>query len=373
MKLKLRFLFFFTGGLFLFLLYMGILTSFVFSYILPVFTQPKNNNQVIFLLTFTQNKESFLYLFTFLFSFVSGGFFLSQYFVKPLLYILSLVGQLSQGDYNLDTIRKEVYKGNKLKRRYFLYKEVLADLFDLSDILETVKKERNQLEMSKKNWIKGISHDLKTPLSYIIGYAALLKNDDYTWEKEERLRFLNEIYERGTYIEQLVEDMNLVYSAHSYQVELPIDKNSFDLIAYLKKLVADISNAPNADKYNFSFFSTEKALIIQADPKLLYRAFQNLLVNALRHNKEGTSIAVAVSNAKHGTVIITITDNGKGLAPEVKDRFNNNSLFSANDIDYKKGGLGLAIVNNIIMAHNGSATVESSAETGTVFTVTLPF
>jgi signal transduction histidine kinase len=351
---------------------MGALTSFVFSYVLPLFTKADDRNQALILLTFTQKDESILYLSAFLFSFLSGGFFLSQYFVKPLLFILSLVSQLSQGNYDLKSIRKEVYKKEKLKRRYFLYKEILADLFDLSDILETVKTERTQLETSKRNWVKGISHDLKTPLSYIIGYSALLKNNDYVWEKEESLRFLDEIYGKGKYIEQLVEDMNLVYSMQTYQTGLPIDKNSFDIIPYLQKLVADISNAPNADNYIFSFSSKEKEFFIKADPKLLHRAFQNLLVNALQHNPEGTSIAVIVSKSKQDTIIITITDNGKGLASEIKDKFNDNSLFPTEETGYRKDGLGLSIVKSIIKAHNGSVIVQSLAETGTTFTVTLP-
>lgn len=68
------------------------------------------------------------------------------------------------------------------------------ELNELASRLSLAEAEREQLEQAKKDWVRGISHGLKTPLSYILGYSALLSNTDYEWEPEEQQKFLKEIY-----------------------------------------------------------------------------------------------------------------------------------------------------------------------------------
>lgn len=372
MRLRMRFVLFFTLGLFLFLLYMGILTGLVFENIIPIFTKPDAGNQVLFLLTFTKEEESFLYLFTFIFAFVSGGFILSQYFVKPLFFILTFVRQISKGNYDFQNVSKIIYKRGKLKRRYFLYKEVLEDLFHLAEVLESVKVERKQLELSKKNWINGISHDFKTPLSYIIGYSALLRTDKYSWNKNESDKFLNEIYNKGKYLEQLADDMNLVYNFEEQQSELPIKLESFDLISYLQRLIADVLNEPSAAMYNFSFLSDIDLLVIKADSKLLYRGLQNLLINSIHHNAAGTNIEIKVYTEEEISAVIEISDDGVGLTPETVETVNGNADFLNNISIYTRKGLGLSIAKNIIKAHHGSIRADKILESGTKFIIRIP-
>lgn len=372
MKLRLRFILFFTGGLFLFLLYMGVLTAFVFEHIIPLFTKPDTDNQALFLLTFTEKKESLLYLFTFVFAFVTGGLILSRYFVKPLLFILSFVRQLSKGYYDSGILSKVIYKRGKLKKRYFLYKEVLEDLSHLAEVLESVKEERKQLELSKKNWINGISHDLKTPLSYIIGYSSLLKAEDYRWDKEETDNFLDEIYNKGKYLEQLADDMNLVYNLEGQQTELPLRLEDFDLIPFLQRLVAEVMNDPTGARYHFAFLPGVESLRIYADSKLLQRAIQNLLMNSIHHNAEETIIEIKVFKSEDTYAVIEISDNGVGLTPETIERFNGAEGFLNNSSVYKRKGLGLSIVKNIVKAHHGHIIAEKNSVTGTTFRILIP-
>lgn len=372
MKLRLRFILFFTGGLFLFLLYMGVLTAFVFEHIIPLFTKPDTGSQALFLLTFTEKKESLLYLFTFVFAFVSGGLILSRYFVKPLLFILSFVRQLSKGNYDAAILSKVIYKRGKLKKRYFLYKEVLEDLSHLAEVLESVKEERRQLENSKKNWVNGISHDLKTPLSYIIGYSSLLKAEGYSWDKEETDNFLDEIYNKGKYLEQLADDMNLVYNLEGQQAELPLSLENFDLIPFLQGLVAEVMNGPTGARYHFALHTGVDFLPIYADSKLLQRAIQNLLMNSIHHNEEGTSIEIKVLLSEETHAVIEISDNGAGLTPETIERFNGAEGFLNNSSVYKKKGLGLSIVKNIVKAHQGHIIAEKNPVAGTTFRILIP-
>jgi signal transduction histidine kinase len=351
---------------------MGVLTAFVFEHIMPLFTKSDTDSQALFLLTFTEKKESLLYLFTFVFAFVSGGLILSRYFVKPLLFILSFVRQLSKGNYDSGILSKVIYKRGKLKKRYFLYKEVLEDLSHLAEVLESVKEERKQLELSKKNWINGISHDLKTPLSYIIGYSSLLKAEDYRWDKEESDNFLDEIYNKGKYLEQLADDMNLVYNLEGQQAELPLRLEDFDLIPFLQRLVAEVMNDPAGARYHFAFLPAVESLRIYADSKLLQRAIQNLLMNSIHHNAEDTSIEIKVFISEDTYTVIEISDNGAGLTPETIERFNGAEGFLNNSSVYKRKGLGLSIVKNIVKAHHGHIIAEKNSITGTTFRILIP-
>lgn len=334
MRMRIRFITFFISGLLLFVLSMSLFIAFFLEYVLPT---PDNDVLLIIVV---------------IIPFVIGGAALGVIFVNPLLFMLSLVKKLSTGQYDLSQVVNRVHKRNgKLKIRYSLYKELISDLSALAGNLRETEIQRKQLEDAKTNWIAGVSHDLKTPLSYVTGYSALLLSENYTWDIEETRRFLTQIYDKSVYIGELINDLNL--SFEQGVPKLPLIKETFDLIDFMRSLIADIANTPNATEYILEFQTTENHLFISADKKLLRRAFQNLLVNAMRHNPHGTSIMVGIKKGKAGQVIVSVSDNGAGMEWPPKDT-------------EEKPGRGLSIVENIISAHGGSFTIESKPMQGTL-------
>lgn len=351
MKLKLRFISFFTLALFGFLCYISALMALLLEFVLPLFHAEDNTAAVLIL---------------FLFSFLSAAVLFSHIFVKPLLIILSTLKELSENHYDLTALDDKLFRKNgKLKRCFFLFKEAITELKELASQLEQAKKERVQLEQAKRDWVRGISHDLKTPLSYILGYSALLSNPDYIWETEEQQKFISEIYSKSQYLEDLIGDLRLSFEIEDPKSGIPLSCTDFDLIPFLQDLIADVANNPKALNNNFSFETDIPALTIHADQRLLYRTFQNLLINAVLHNPAKTEISLNVFAPQEHQVKILVTDNGCGIDE------NSQKIFSE-ESSYPKGWNGLAIVKNIILAHGGKISLKTNPELGNTFTIFLP-
>ncbi len=354
MKLRLRFSCFFIGGLLCFIVYMGLFIGLLLEYVFPVFGLDSSGDDLV------------SFFIVFFLPFISGGVFLGLYFVNPMLFMMSLIAKLSAGNYDLSEADDRLYtQKGKLKKRYSLYREVITDLYNLALALEEAETQRKKLEEAKENWIQGISHDLKTPLSYVVGYSALLTNANYDWSQKEIQSFSKEIYSKGKYIEDLIGDLRLSLHLENTKAKIPLAQETFDLISFLQELIADITNMPNAENYNLDFHTSVDKLFIMADKKLLRRAFQNLLINAIYHNPVQTQISVRVNNPQDELVCIDFYDNGTGLSEKVIEEFcGTKTIFSP--------GHGLDIVKSIIEAHNGKVSVESELNKGSQFHIYIP-
>lgn len=356
MKIKVRFIGFFTLGLMLFLLYLTMIVVFLLEVFLPF-------------LAITDNAPTFAAVF--LAAFVSGGALFSFWFVRPITAMTSIISEISAGNFISQEMRRLYDRNGGLKLRYRLYKELISDVDSLAEQLNQAETEREKLEQAKGDWVRGISHDLKTPLSYVVGYSALLLSQDHSWTQEEQKNFLSQIHQKGKYIESLINNMNLSFRLDDNTKPLPLQISAFDLIAFIENLAAEALNQQTDAEYPISVQSLDERLNIEADKQLLYRAVSNLIDNALRYNTAGTEITVIVKrNGKEG-VNISVCDNGIGVPPETAE-----NLFvkysSANGKKDYAGGLGLSIVKNIVEAHNGSVSVENGNGKGFTFHICLP-
>lgn len=314
----------------------------------------------------------FIVILVFLFHItVSCGIF-SWYLGGPLLFVMSWISRLSQGEY--DPPRNIFNRRGKLKSSYKLYREVIFNIQSLSTSLKKAEKERTKLEEAKKDWIAGISHDLKTPLTYITGYSTLLLNETYSWSNEEKESFLHEIHNKCQHLENLVQDLNYSIQINNYPTSLvPLQLQKANIVEFMKNLLADTWNDPHAQSYNLEFHFVKEYIPISFDKRLLYRALQNLLMNAILHNPPATNVHVTLSMKNEHFISITIADNGVGMDQETL-----NNLFqkyyrgtTTNSPEYGTG-LGMAIVKNLILAHGGHITVESEVSKGTTFCIQLP-
>lgn len=354
MKLKLRFSCFFMVGFLCFLVYMGLVIGLLLEYVFPVLGLDNSGDDLV------------SFLIVFFLPFISGGIFFGLYFVNPMLFMMSLIARLSAGMYDLSEADQKLYtKKGKLEKRYFLYREVIADLYNLAHRLEQAEIQRKKLEEAKENWIRGISHDLKTPLSYIVGYSALLTNEHYDWSQAEIQSFSKEVYAKGKDIEGLIDDLRLSFQLQNTNTEVPLSKDMFDLIPFLKDLIADIANMPGAENYEFNFQTSVDSLLIPFDNKLLHRAFQNLLINAVCHNPVHTLIQVRVDRPQGNLILIDFCDNGVGINGTVMELFEKGNAGS-------NMSHGLEIVKSVIAAHKGNISVESGQNQGSQFHIQLP-
>jgi len=229
---------------------------------------------------------------------------------------------------------------------------IFTDLTDIKALQEEVRlKERlSQLgEMSA-----GIAHELRNSMSVIAGYARLLRRNIDETNRPSVEAMLSEIRGMDMVISELL----------SFAKPTVLNKTTFDL----NTLIEDTASAVVGDKDSIRLsIKKHDPLMVKADETLLRQAITNLLVNAIESMPEGGLLDIETSS--HGEMaLISIRDTGTGIADEIRDK-----VFLPFFSTKERGtGLGLALVQKIVIAHNGRVEFESTAGKGTVFKISLP-
>lgn len=359
MKIQSRFIQHILLGFFILIILFGITVLVVMDGILPRLGMDNEQYEWIVVIIFAVDTFACIIWF-------------GWYFGSPLLLIMKWINQLANEDSSPLKERERIYtRKGKLKMRFRLYQEVIVQLDQMRTQLEQARNERAQVEQAKQEWIAGISHDLKTPLTYIKGYSTLLLNAEYDRSKEEQMNFIREIEDKGTHMEQLVQDLSLAMRFDSSQ-SLPLRKTAQQLVAFVQQVLADISNDMRAQKHHFELHGADYDIVAEFDPYLLKRALQNIYMNAIIHNEAPIKIDTYV-DVEPGAVMITIQDNGIGMSEETRQQVFNRYYRGTTTEQQSDGtGLGMAIVKSLIEAHEGTIAVESKLQQGTTFTIALP-
>jgi signal transduction histidine kinase len=237
-----------------------------------------------------------------------------------------------------------------------------------AQLKKSMEEERLAVQ-AKNELITNVSHDLRTPLTSIIGYLRLIEEDRYKDEVELRY-YTNIAYEKSRRLERMVNDL-FEYTKISYG-ENVLKRSDINLNELIGQLAADFSpQLADADMEIRLSFQQEK-VIIAADGDMLMRALENLLSNAIKYGKHGRHIDVDVQLTSD-SVHIRIINYGQSIPssdlPQIFDRFYR--VEKSRSEETGGSGIGLAIVKSIIELHQGSIAV-SSTERQTVFEVTLP-
>ena len=249
------------------------------------------------------------------------------------------------------------------------FEEVYSSLNEMNDALLKGDKELAQNEIAREEWITNITHDLKTPLSPIRGYAELLADPDNTLAADSRIRYGRIILRNTDYAEKLVNDLKLTYQLKNNM--LPLDKRRLNLSRFLKELVIDILNHHDYTDRMIGFDTDNEALYFDFDQMLLKRAIDNIIYNALIHNPRDTEIHVFLRSEE--CITVAITDNGNGMNAEATARLFERYYRGTNTAVNTGGtGLGMAITRQIIEIHGGSIRASSEIGRGTNIIIDLP-
>ena len=237
----------------------------------------------------------------------------------------------------------------------------------VEDIRRLMDKERES-ERTKNELITNVSHDLRTPLTSIIGYLELLSGQ-VVLPPEMQKKYIDIAYSKAKRLEKLIEDL-FGFTKMNYG-KLAMHVSKVDIVKLLGHLLEE--SYPNfANKgLSYELQSNVPAKIITADGNLLARLFDNLIGNAIKYGAEGKRILVKVM-ADTDTVQVSVTNYGYVIPAEelplIFDKFYR--VEQSRSTHTGGTGLGLAIVKNIVDMHGGTITVKSDLN-GTVFTVTL--
>lgn len=282
------------------------------------------------------------------------GLLFSSLLTKPLYSMMERIQQMKNREF-----LQEPFK------RPGIYKQVFTNIQDVSSELQAQEEERKKLEQMRSEWVSNVSHDMKTPLASIQGYAELLQ--DASMDSEHR-EYAAIIERKAVYMRELLDDFNLTMRLRNDQ--MPLTRELIKLESFLRDLLIDVLNNPAFETRDLSFTSDLPAEQYDLDPHLMKRAITNFIINALVHTEAQTKVEVSLRKA-HGIVFIDIRDNGPGMSEtdvaQVFERY-----YRGSNTDTIHGtGLGTAIARDIITAHGGTVAIDSTLGVGTVVTVSL--
>jgi len=278
------------------------------------------------------------------------GYMFSKRLTQPLHSLIDGIKDLANNQYHVHYESQGIYR------------QVFDHVNQLSHQLKTNENERKKLDQLKEEWIANISHDIKTPLASIQGYSEMIKDPDYHFTMDEIREYAGIIEQKSLYIKEVMEDLHL--TTRLKNKELSIQKKTINMVTLLRSIVIDIVNDPKYAHRQIEFQPTEEHISVEADEILLRRAITNLIYNAIVHNDPDVKIVVKIEMRERAYMIIQ--DNGKGIKKEELNRIFDRYYRGTNTGEAHKGsGLGMAIANDIIQAHDGEITIHSEEGHGT--------
>ena len=216
-------------------------------------------------------------------------------------------------------------------------------------------------DAARSNWINGVSHDIRTPLSVVMGYAAQLEAADLNPAQKNQA---SAIRVQSQVIRDLVNDLNLTMRLNCEMQALR--KEPIQPAAFLRQVAADFLNGGLAEGFELEMDLPETALLpIEADPFLLRRAVNNLLTNCVRHNAPGGAIRLGARCTGTNLVLFVKGGTAAGCGPVNADR----------QLDPDGGaahGTGLRLVTQIAAAHGGTVRFEQGADKNLCVSMILP-
>lgn len=242
--------------------------------------------------------------------------------------------------------------------------EINAGLNRAADYMK--KKDNTRAE-----WIRGVSHDIRTPLSMVLGYASELEDDrDLPPNARKQAGIIRRESEK---MKRLIDDLNLTTKLE-YALQ-PVHFKDVNWVEASRQAVSEVLNSGLDSRYEIVFAEMQpgRSIHLLGDEGLLRRMLDNLLRNSITHNPQGCRIAVSIGE-ENGRCICTISDNGMGIAPERLKALNRgDDIASTQGSDEKaEHGLGLKLVAQIVKAHRGIVSFSANAPHGLEVRISLP-
>ena len=251
-----------------------------------------------------------------------------------------------------------------------VFGEIYGSLNKMDAEIRHGEKIQQETDRTRREWIANITHDLKTPLSPVKGYAELLA-DASNRDLQTVQDYGKTILKNANHMEKLMNDLKLTYQLEAGAI--PYNPKEIRITRFLKELVIDIANDPAFSKRAIEFESGMPEMMIAVDTDLLRRAVQNIVINALVHNPPDTTVKIAVNKTQDNSLSISISDNGNGMSETDLTELWNRYYRGTNTKERAEGsGLGLAIAKQIVTLHGGDIAVQSSPGVGTEFEILLP-
>lgn len=272
----------------------------------------------------------------------------SKVFAEPFKKSIEATKKVAEGDF---TVRLETNRNDETR--------------ELVDNFNRMVKQLGEIEIFQKDFIDNVSHEIKTPINSIQGFAKLL--DDNSITEEERKEYVNIIIEETNRLLNLSN--NILKLAKLQHQEKLSNEQEINLSVQIKKAVMLLE--PKWKPKNINFSIDVKDTYFSGDEDLLFQMWTNLIDNAIKFSEQNGKISVSIENISND-ISVRIKDNGIGMDTEELDMIYKRFYQIDKSHSGEGSGLGLSIVKRIVELSKGKIDVESEKGKGTIFIITLP-
>ncbi len=268
--------------------------------------------------------------------------------LSPIRQLINATNKIADGDYTakVDTRRMEIFK-------------------DLGEHFNHMVDELNSVEMLRSDFINNFSHEFKTPIVSISGFAKMLKRDDLT--DEERNEYIDIIINESQRLAQMSD--NVMKLSKLEQQTLLTDKTMVDISEQIR--LAYIMLASKWENKNIDFQFDSEEVYLEANEALLKEVWINLLDNAMKFSPVNGLVQVSIKDEDQW-VIVSIANQGEHISEEKQEHIFERFYQGDTSHSTKGFGLGLTIVKRIVELHQGQVSLDQSQENTIAFVVGLP-
>ncbi|WP_339273017.1 HAMP domain-containing sensor histidine kinase [Paenibacillus sp. FSL W8-0426] len=277
---------------------------------------------------------------------------------RPLERIASAIQGMKEGEYGERLIIDGGYEFEVIQKSFN----------EMAEVLERAREDNRKLEREKRQMLADLSHDLKTPITIIQGYAKALELDMVEGE-ENKVKTYRLMYGKAEQVTAMIDQ--IVMLSKLDRPDYPLMLEHTDIAELTREVAAEFYELFELEQYTLEVDCSPEHLMADCDLRLMHRAMSNLLTNAMKHNPPGTKVTIELAEAGE-FVSLAVADNGVGipanLTEVIFDPFVRGDAARTED---GGTGLGLSIVRQIAELHRGTLHLNGASD-GTRFELLFP-
>lgn len=284
---------------------------------------------------------------------------LTRNIIKDIEYISGGISQIASGDMNE---KLEVHRNDEIG-------EIVVQVNKMSDDIKRLVEAEREAMQTNKDMITCVAHDLRTPLTSVLGYLQLA-TDTEKYSVEERQKYARIAMKKANRLQGLIEDLFSYTKLMSGEITLHY--NEIDIVKLIEQMVEEFYPLFKENELEYTLKYNVDSLIMNIDGEMMARAIQNLISNAIKYGKDGKKVFIELEKFEH-EVQIRVTNFGLIIPPESLEHIFDKFYRVEESRSSQTGGtgLGLNIAKEIAVLHGGTIDVTSGSN-GTCFTIALP-